>query len=169
MAQETIFQHWIVVEFILPFVLIWTLVFGILQKTKLLGEDNKQIDSLVAFIIGFIFVSVLQPKEIVNNLILFLTIAIVLMFIGLLLWGFISGKDLGKDILSETWTKWVAGIIIIVAIIMALLWASGLSDSVLDLLFDQSWSEALWINLAFIVVIAIVLALVLRNAGDSSS
>jgi H+/Cl- antiporter ClcA len=165
MVQETIFQHWILTQFILPFLLIWIIVFAILRKTKLLGE-NQQIDSLVAFVIGFIFISFLQPKEIVSNLILFLTMALILMFIGLLLWGFISGKEMKENILSATWAKWVAGIVIVIAVIIAFIWASGLDSSLIDLLFDQSWSDAFWTNISFIVVVAIALALVLRNKGE---
>jgi len=162
MATETIFQHWIITKFILPFLLIWIIVFAVLRKTKLLG-DNQQIDSLVAFIMGFIFISVLQPKEIVSNLILFLTVALVVMFVGLLLWGFISGKEMKGDILSEKWAKWVAGIVVVVAVIIALVWAAGIDNSLIDLLFKQSWSDAFWTNMAFIVVIAVALALVLRK------
>jgi len=167
MATETIFQHWIITKFILPFLLIWIIVFAILRKTKLLG-DNQQIDSLVAFIMGFIFISVLQPKEIVSNLILFLTVALVVMFVGLLLWGFISGKEMKGDILSANWAKWVAGIVVVVAVIIALVWAAGVDNQLIDLLFKQDWSEAFWINIAFIVVVAVALALVLRNQGSSS-
>ena len=167
MAQETIFQHWIVTQFVLPFILIWTIVFAILRKTKILG-DNQQVDSLVAFVIGFIFISVLQPKEIVSNMILFLTVALVVMFVGLILWGFVSGKSMDKDILGPTWAKWVFGIVIVVGVILALVWSAGIDNALIDLLFKQSWSGTFWTNAAFIVVVAAALALVLRSGGGSS-
>ncbi|MBR9701435.1 hypothetical protein GOV13_00770 [Candidatus Pacearchaeota archaeon] len=165
MAGETIFQHWIVTQFVLPFILIWTIVFAILRKTKILGE-NQQVDSLVAFVIGFIFISVLQPKEIVSNMVLFLTVALIVMFVGLLLWGFVSGKSMGSDILSANWAKWVAGIVIVVAVIIALVYSAGIDNALISLLFQQSWSGTFWTNAAFIVVVAAALALVLRGGGD---
>src|SRR3989339_536535 len=118
MVQETIFQHWIFTQFAFPFLLIWTLVFALLGKTKLLG-DNKQIDSIVAFVIAFVFIGAAYPKDIVHNLVLFLTVAIVIVFVGLLLWGFASGSDLSKDFLTNNGVKWVTGFGIFIAVTIA--------------------------------------------------
>ena len=164
MVKETIFQHWIATKFIYPFLLIWTIVFALLGKTKLLGE-NKQVDSIVAFVIAFIFVGALQPKEIVSNLILFLTVALVVMFVALLLWGFVSGGELKADILGGK-MKWVVGIAVIVAVMVALLWATGSDSGAFNLLFRQDWSSAFWTNISFIVVVAIAMALVLKTKSS---
>jgi len=162
MVEEIFFQNWIFTKFIFPFVLIWTIVFALLGKTKLLGE-NRQVDSIVAFFIAFIFVVALKPKEIVNNLILFLTVALIVMFVILLLWGFVSGS---KEVsIGSKGLKWVIGIVIVIAVIIAFLWASGIHNNVLNLLFKSNWSNTFWTNAIFIVVIAIALALALRKSG----
>jgi len=162
MAEDLITSNWVITKFILPFLLIWTVVFAILQKTKILGE-NKQVDSIIAVVVAFIFISVLQPKEIVSNMILFLTVALVVMFVGLLLWGFVSGKSMEKDILSASWAKWVFGIVIVVGVIIALIYSAGIDNKLITLLFQQSWSGTFWTNAIFIVVVAAALALVLRS------
>ena len=166
MAIQTIFQHEILTKFAYPFLLIFFIVFAVLEKTKLLGEDKKQLNALISFVIGLIFLSVLseQREMIVGNLILFLTIALVVMFVALLLWGFVSGGDFKEDILKNKGVKWVVGIAVIVAVVAALIWATGMDSGVIDLLFEQSWSDALWTNVAFVVVIAIALALVLKKS-----
>ncbi len=164
MAVETIFQHEILTKFAYPFLLIFFIVFAILEKTKVLGDDKKQLNALVAFVMGLIFLSAVQPKMIVGNLILFLTVALVVMFVALLLWGFVSGGELKTDFLKNKAVKWVVGIGVIVAVVFAILWASGIDAGVIDLLFKQSWSSTLWTNIAFVVVIAIALALVLKNS-----
>ena len=162
MVEEIFFQNWIFTKFIFPFVLIWTIVFALLGKTKLLGE-NRQVDSIVAFFIAFIFVVALKPKEIVNNLILFLTVALIVMFVILLLWGFVSGS---KEVsIGSKGLKWVIGIVIVIAVIIAFLWASGIHNNMLNLLFKSNWSNTFWTNAIFIVVIAIALALALRKSG----
>jgi hypothetical protein len=165
MAQETILQHWVFTQFILPFLLIWTIVFALLEKTKILGDGKKQLDAIVAFVIGLIFVGAVFPKVVVGNLILFLTVAIIIMFVGLLLWGFISGYEIKGDILKAGFAKWIAGIIIIISVIGAVLWATGIWDSFYNLLFRQSWSSSLWTNIAFIAVVAGALAVVLKSAS----
>ncbi|GAH78833.1 unnamed protein product, partial [marine sediment metagenome] len=116
MASETIFQSNIVQQFILPFVLVFTLVFAILEKTKLFGEDKKQLNAIIALVIGLIFVTAVFPTVVVTNkLILFLTIALVIVFVVLLLWGFVFG-EIKEGFKPADWMKWVLGILIGLAV-----------------------------------------------------
>ena len=161
-AGDTIFQNFIVKDFMLPFVFMFVLVFAILQKTKILGNDKKQLDAIVAGVIALIFVSVAYPKMVVGNLILVLTVTLVLIFVGLLIWGFLVGDE-AKITLSDTWMKWTVAIIIIVFVILAFFWSAGINPQVMDLLFNQSWSNTFWVNLSFIVVVAILMAVVIKS------
>lgn len=163
---ETILQSEIFTNFALPFLLIFFIVFGILEKTKLFGEDKKQLNALLSFVIGLIFVAAVFPKLVVGNLILFLTVAIVVMFVALLLWGFVSGKapDFGN---MNTGLKWVIGIVIVVAVGIALLWAMGIEGGAADLLFNQGWSGEFWTNVAFVVVVVLALVFAMRNTKSS--
>ena len=167
MAAETILQHWIVTQFILPFTLITALVYGILEKTKLLGEKNHQLNAIIAFVIGLVFTGAVFPKLVVENLILFLTVGIVVLFVVMLLWGFVSTKAKGDEGFKlEGWmqkTLWaVAGI----AVVGAVIWATGINNSLLDFLFRSSWSSELWTNIAFIAVIVVVLVLIMKAKND---
>ena len=164
MAQETILQHWIVTKFILPFLLMFVLVYAILEKTKLLGEKSHQVNAVVSGVIGLIFVGAVFPKLVVENMILFLVVAVIVVFVALLLWAFISGSDLKDNILGNNAIKWIVGIVLVVAVIFALLWATGVSTSAIDFFFKNDWSNTFWTNVIFIVVIAGVLALVLSKS-----
>jgi len=165
MAKETILQHWIFTQFILPFLLIFAIIFAILEKTNLLGDGKHQVNAIVAFVIGIIFVSAAYPKEVVGNLILFLTVALIVVFVTLLLWGFVSGGDMKGDILQNKGLKITIIVVLVIVMIIAVLWASGIQGGVFDLLFRQSWSSAFWTNVAFVAVIAGALALMLRSSG----
>lgn len=160
---ETIFQHPILIQFVYPFFFMFLVVYAVLEKTKVLGS-NKQINSLVALVIGLIFVTAIFPKVVVGNLILFLTIAITIALVTLLLWGFVAGMPLGEKMFEGKW-KWVVLAVVIIAVFFAVLWAADIQGTFFDLLFRQSWSEKLWTNLAFIVVIAIALAVAMKGAG----
>ena len=166
MALETILQHEIFTKFILPFLLIFVIVFAILEKTKLLGDDKKQLSAIIAFVIGLIFVSVAYPKIVVSNMILFLTVALVVVFVVLLLWGFVTGASLKENILKKE-IKWVVGIVIVLAVIIAVFWAMGIENDIFDFLFKQSWSNSFWTNFLFIAVIAAALALILKKKASS--
>src|SRR3989338_2261142 len=129
MVDETILQNWVFTKFVLPFLLIFFIVFGILEKTKLFGAEKKQLNALIAFVVGLIFVAAVFPKLVVANLILFLTIGLVVMFVGLLLWGFIAGEEGLKFESAPKGLKYFVGIVITVAVIFALIWAVGLSGT----------------------------------------
>lgn len=167
MVQETILQHWIFTRFALPFLLIFFIVFGILEKTKLFGSEKRQLNALIAFVVGLILVGATSPTLTISNLILFLTVAIVVLFVALLLWGFIAGeKGLKFDEAPKT-LKWFIGIVIVVAVIIALLWALGVEGTVFgvasNFLFKSDWSKSFWTNLSFVVVIIVALVLVLKK------
>ena len=165
--ESTILQSPVLSRFILPFLLVFFIIFAILEKTKLFGEGKKQLNALVAFVIGLIFVSVLYPTLVVSNLVLFLTVALVSIFIILLIWGFIFG-DIKEGFKPEKWMKIGLAIIVGIAFIIALIWATGFYGKLGEFLFQQSWSKAFWTNLSFIVVIAIALALILSQKSKAS-
>jgi len=165
MAIETVLQHEIFVRFALPFLLVFLIVYAILEMSKILGE-NHQVNALLAFVVGLIMVSVSYPTEVVSNMILFLTVAIVVMFVALLMWGFItSGEFKGLDG-APTGLKWVLGIGVVVATVIALFWATGSDTQVFNLLFKQTWSNTLWTNIIFVVVIVVALATVIKSSKD---
>lgn len=159
MAEETILQHWIFSKFILPFLLVFFIVFAVLEKTKIFGDNKKQLNALISFVVGIIFVGAVFPKLVVGNLILFLTVALIIVFVVLLLWGFLTGEEAkfsGKAV------KIIAAIVIIVAVAIFFFWTAGWQTTIFSTLFNQSWSKAFWTNLLFIVIIAIALALILK-------
>jgi hypothetical protein len=170
MVQETILQNWIFTRFALPFLLIFFIVFGILEKTKLFGPDKKQLNAFIAFVIGLILVGATSPTLTISNLILFLTVAIVVLFVALLLWGFVAGEKGLEFEKAPKALKWFIGIVIVVAVIIALLWALGTEvtvfETVSDFLFKSDWSKSFWTNLSFVAVIIIALVLVLRKTKE---
>jgi hypothetical protein len=74
---DNFFLYPIFREAILPFILVFTLVFAILQKTKLLGDGKKQIDAIVSLVIGLILISFSYAVGILTILIPFLVISVI--------------------------------------------------------------------------------------------
>jgi hypothetical protein len=152
MAEETFATTVIFQDFILPFLLIFALVFAVLERTKLFGEDKKQINAIISLVIGLIFVSVVYPREVVGNLVLFLSVALVVLFVLLLLTGFV---DVGADKFNPPgWFKLTLAGIVFVAVVLAVIWATGYQSVPFDFLFGKSGSGIFWTNVLFIAVIA---------------
>lgn len=167
MADQTFLQNFIIKDFILPFLLMFFIVFAILEKTKVLGSGNKQVNAFVSAVIALIFVSAIYPKQVVNNLILFLTIAIIVVFIFLLLLGFTMGNNDAMDFFTK-WggLKWAVLGVVFVAIVAAVIWAMGLNNTLFNSLFRQSWSSTVWTNVLFVAVIVVALAVLIRKGSS---
>lgn len=161
MATTIFLQNDIFTKFLFPFLLVFFIVFAILERTKLFGEGKKQLNALTAFVIGLIFVTAVYPVLVVNNLILFLTVALVALFVVLLIWGFIFGDEKGFA-LNKT-LKWILAILAGVAFLAAIFWATGWYQNVADFFSNNSTNQTIITDVTFVLVIAIALALVIRK------
>lgn len=160
MVETTIFQNPIFTRFILPFTLVVSIVYALLEKTKLFGEDKHQVNAIVAFSIGLLFVGFVYPTLVVQNMILFLSVALVILFVILLLWGFVFG-EIKEGFKPATWMKIFLGVIVGIAVIFGVIWATGFKDKLVDFLFRQSWSNTFWTNFLFVIIVVVALVLIL--------
>jgi hypothetical protein len=77
---------------VLPFLLIFVIVFAILQKSKVLGEGKSQIDALVSLTIALLLVAVPGPKKvIIVNLMPWLAVGLAVLLTFFILYGFFAG------------------------------------------------------------------------------
>ena len=155
-------------DFLYPFLLIFFIVFAILEKTTILGKDKKTINALVAMVIGLIFVGAVFPKVIAQNMVLFMSVGMVIIFVGLLLWGFLTGQSEHPKIgdKMKIFYAWILGI----ALVIAILWASGLGGqtsgifyNLMTFLFDSNWSGSFWTNFLFVAFIVGAIAIALKS------
>lgn len=163
MAIETILQHWVLTDFVYPFLLIFFIVFAVLEKTKIFGDEKRQLNALVSFVVGLIFVGAIFPKVVISNMILFLTVSLVVVFVFMLLWGFVMGENIKID---KPVVKWISAVLIFIAVIIAVLWATGsigIFTSIYNLLFYQTWSKEFWTNAIFILLIAAALGTMIKK------
>ena len=163
---ESVFAEPIFMEYVLPFLLVFTLVFAILDKTKLLGEEKRQINAIMSLVIGLILLAFPAPREIIVKLMPFLAVALVVLFVFMLLYGFISPKKNG-DVLNKG-LKITLGIIAGLAVIVAVLWVSGAWDVIYESLIKQEGAGRIWINVLLIAIIAGAMAVVLATGGEKS-
>lgn len=167
MASAIFLQNTIFTAYLLPFLLIFFIVFAILQKSKILGETaSGQLNAFISLVIGFIFVAAFNYSSVVNNLVLFLSIGLVIIFVTTLLWGFVSGGESALFSKEHPGLRTILLIALIIAVIIGVIWAFGIpftggNGSITNLLFNQVWSQPFWTNLIFVILIGIALALVI--------
>jgi len=163
-----VFLSPIFMEYILPFTLVFTLVFAILQKTKLLGENTKQINAIIGLVIGLILIAFPFARDVVVLLMPFLAVSAVILLVFMLLYGFIWGKSNG-DVLHSG-VKIALGIIMGLAVVTMVLFATGWWDNIYNFLFERNNTSQIWVNVVLIVVMAgAVLAVILGKDKSSGS
>ncbi len=160
-----IFEHWLFQEMILPFLLVFVLFFAVLQKTKILGENKNQIDALISLVIGLILIGFPQPRDLIVGIMPWFSVAVVVVLVFLLLYGFVAGEIKADEI--PGWMKITFGVLAGVFTIGVVAYVSGFWKWVEGWL---SGGSSGWVaNAIFIVVIVGALVAVLASGKNGSS
>jgi hypothetical protein len=147
---ETILSSPLVFEIILPFLLVFTVVFAILQKTKVLGDGKRQIDAIVALVIGLIVISYGYATHIISSLVPFLAVSAIVILIFLMLSGMVFNQG---DFKLHKGVNVTIGVLAAVGVVIATLIATGGWDYLLNR-FNSGDQNSIFANLLFIIVIA---------------
>ncbi len=123
-------------DVVLPFLLVFTVVFAILEKSKIFGTEKigdkeytrKNINAMVAFVIGFIFVASTQAVAVINEALANVALMVIAGLSFLLMIGIFYGEK--EDMFSDIgkW-RWLFLTIMFIATILIFLWAIKSGDS----------------------------------------
>ncbi|MFC1697315.1 hypothetical protein ACFL1H_03210 [Nanoarchaeota archaeon] len=110
---------------VLPFLLVFTMVFAILEKTKVLGTEKiggedvprKNINSIVAFVIAFLVVGSGQLVSIINQTVSQMVVLLALVVCFMILVGSFSKEDEGY-FAKDSWYKQAFTVIMFVGIML---------------------------------------------------
>jgi len=159
---ETIFTNPLFVETILPFLLMFTLVFAILEKTKILGDGKKQIDAIVALVIGLIFIAFGSATDIVVRMIPILGIALVVILIFMIL----LGSMFSDKFEMHKYLKIIIGILVGILVIATVLVLTGGLDYVIQFLYGEN-SGILVNGVLILIIIGAIALAVFGGKGES--
>ena len=120
----------LVQQFILPIILVFTVIFAVLQKSKVLGDGKRQIDSIVALVMALILVGFANARGIIVDLVTVMSVVLIVTLVFMILYGFVGGTT-DKGFLNKP-LQIVIGIVGLAAIVITLLISTG----VLPLLKD---------------------------------
>jgi len=160
---DTILSSPFVVETLLPFLLVFTVLFAILQKSEILGKDKRQIDAIVSLVVGLIVVSVGQASNIITGLMPVLAVALIVLLVFMILVGSVAGGklELGSKI------KTTVGILAAITIVVALLYNTGFWVFLRDL-FSGLGTDVIT-NIVFIIAIIAAVAVVIGFSGKGGA
>jgi hypothetical protein len=142
-----IFESAFFTEMLLPFLLVFVVVFAILQKSKILGDGKAQIDAMVGLVVGLILIGFPQPRDILVGIMPWMAVGVAVILVFLILYGFVAG-DLSGGVPDGL--KIAFGIMAGIFTIGVVLFISGLGPMIWDSFGGES---EIWMNIVMIVLV----------------
>lgn len=139
---------------ILPFVLVFTVVFAVLQKVKVLS-DAKDVNAVVSMIFALTVVGVPAAVGVISNIIPVIAVFTIILFVWFMITGFATASGVN--------TSWPEGLKKLFQVILGLVllstiaWATGLFDYItVDKAVAAQYAQFAILIGAIIAVIAVV-------------
>ncbi len=161
-------------DVILPFLLVFTIVFGILEKTKIFGTEGekqlpkKNINAMVAFVIAFF---VLAAKEIITSFqeslpIVALVLTAIVSFL-MLIGAFSSSKE--EFNFMEMFGGWKTplAIIFVISIVAIFFHSFGWLEPIYD--YFTGRGQDVFIIAVFLGIVAAVVGFVFNTGTETKS
>ena len=154
-------------ELVLPFILVFALVFGILEKTRLFGRDTTtnaprtNLNAVVGLIMGFYVITQPDVLEVINSLLPRVSLVLLAIVSFLLLFGFFIG---------QRQHQWSGGFLILdgIFVLFAVLWAFTAEDYGLDSNSFEDWLDDYGSAILIILAVFGLIALVIGGRRDST-
>ncbi len=160
---DTFLTNAFLMKVILPFALIFVVIYAILQKSKILGDDKKGFDIIVALVISLITISLAYPSDFMSKIIPFFAISAVVVLVILLLFAFSEGSSPYN---LPDGAKITIMIAFGIGLVIAIIWASGAWDLLNKGVFTKEGSSII-ANIIFLLVIGAVIAVAAMAGGSS--
>lgn len=166
MAAPTILSSPLFMEAILPFLLVFTVVYAVLQKTGVLGKEKKHIDAMVAFVIGLITIAFGYATSMISNLIPFLSVSLIIILIFLVLWGFAFH---GEEFKIPKKVTYAFGVIIGLALVVAVLVAADKWNTVVNFVMRGGAMSETVSSIVLVIVVVVAIAAVIGFGGKDEA
>lgn len=166
-----ILESWGLTDALLPFLLIFTLIFAVLEKSKILGEEKRNLNTAIALVFALIVViphitgklpAGYDPVLIINSVLPSVSLVVVAIISLMILLG-VFGHE--RVTLGMSLPGWVSLFCVVALILIfgsaAGWWASGF----LDWMNSFFSSDALAVVI-MILVFGVIIAFITGGGGD---
>lgn len=147
-----------VYDVILPFLLVFTIIFAILEKTKILGIEKiegkeytkKNINSMVAFIIAFLVVASTRLVGVINEVMANVILLVLLSVCFLMLVGVFFGT---KEFTLTDQPAWLKLFMILMFIGIVLIFLNALGWLEFIFYFLSQWPAEWTVTAVFLIIV----------------
>ncbi len=157
-------------DVILPFLLVFTLVFGVLEKSRIFGTEKigdytvtkKNLNAMIAFCVGFFVVASVQLVTLINVFVAQSALVLMIIIMFMILIGAIHAQqdDKGLDL-----TKWSGPFAFIIIVALTLIFLNGVGWlGPLWLYVTNYWDSQL---MGTLILFAIIIGVIFWITSDS--
>ncbi len=155
-----------VYEYILPFVLVTTIIFAVLEKTEIFGKGKTNVNIVISFVVGLLLVAQQSIVETINLFLPRVSLIIVVILMGLVVVTMFVGDAF------KGWTGGISTLAILIAIVAVVLALSPNFNFGYN--YDLSWiTPQDRARLLVVGVLVIIFGLLFRalkgNSGSNKS
>jgi hypothetical protein len=145
-----------VFDFLLPILLIFAVVYGILIQTKVLGE-SRGVNFLIAVVVALLSMRLTIVSDFFALLFPGLGIGIAVLMVVLIMAGlFMSNANYKTWLPTFFWGGVIIGLIIVISVLNSFAW------------FGSPWWQQNWVSILWIIIILALLAPILLPNKEES-
>ncbi|MFH1332151.1 MAG: hypothetical protein ABIH63_02600 [archaeon] len=148
-------------EVVLPFFLIFTIIFGILEKTKIFGEESHKFNIVIALVAGFLIVRSDTLVALINRFLPNVSMFILVIIAFLIILGIFGVQ-------SDKWTGGLLFVFVIIAVV-GVIWGLGQAAEEEGIQWLPDWLEITETDWKIIAFAAAGLILFFFIAGKSKT
>lgn len=176
MVEESAFRGMIgflnklgVYDVILPFLLVFTIIFAILEKTKIFGTENgvtkKNINAMIAFVIAFLVIASTKLVGVINEVMANVVLLIILGVCFLLLVAVFFGDKEFNSMKELPFLTQALIYVMVIGLVVIFLNALGWLQSIFDLFnnINADWAA----SLIFIIIIIVFIVWITHTPEKS--
>ena len=149
-------------DVVLPFLLVFTIVFAILEKTRVFGTEKidgneyskKNLNAVAAFVIGFFVIASSKLVEIITTVSSYTVLLLLLSVLFLLLVGSFMKEGEG-GFLTGNWNYFFM-ILMFVGIVLIFIYALGWWDQVWDFFRFQTGGEVVGSIILIVIIVLFI-------------
>ena len=153
-----IFENAFFTEMLLPFLLVFVVVFAILQKSKILGDGKAQIDAIVGMVVGLILIGYSYQTGVIISLMAWLAVGVAIILVFMILYGFVAGDLSAGNMPKEL--KYTFGALAGIFTVGIVLYVSGLWENLWD---SFGGSSEVWMNVVMVFLVLTVIGVAIKG------
>lgn len=156
-------DRWGLTDVMLPFLLIFVIIYAILQKTRILGEDKKNLNVVVALVVGLLvviphvtgrFPANADPVVIINDALPQVSIVLVAVVFLLIMIGVFGQEHVFLGVSMPGWIAFISFLVILLIFGGSAGWWNGTFGNTLEQFFGTEGIAIMIMLLVFGIIIA---------------